>query len=81
MTDNIQEGILVFIENNNDEVQGTQQLTLALSTLNCKSYILRSARMLQVDGRITIIPSHGGRGKKTIYKRNRNQPGIARKPR
>ena len=77
----ITEGILVFIESHDGEVQGTEQLTIALSTINCKGYVIKHARMLQADGEITILPSAGGRGNKTIYKRNRNQQGIARKSR
>ena len=51
------------------EVQGTENLALELSTLNCKSYVIRAARFAEQIGEITIIPSAGGRGRKSIYKR------------
>jgi hypothetical protein len=73
--------IMIVIEENNGEIQGTEQLALALASLNCKSFVVRSAQRLQEAGEITICKSCGGRGRKTIYKRNRNQPGIARKVR
>lgn len=71
--------IIIVLDENNGEVQGTEDLALALSLLNCKSFVVRSAKRLQATGQITICKSCGGRGKKTIYKRNRNQPGNARK--
>jgi hypothetical protein len=71
--------IIIVLEDNGDEIQGTDALAMAISTLNCKSYVLRSARLAELRGEITIIPSSGGRGRKTIYKRNRNQPGLPRK--
>ena len=76
MTSQTIEIILKTIANN--PVIGTEQLQNITNTRR-RSYLLKCVRTLQHDGLITIIPSNGGRGHKTIYKRNRNQPGMPRK--
>lgn len=71
--------IIIILDGHNGEVQGTESLALELGALNSKKDVLMFARRLQDQGAITICRSRGGRGQKTIYKRNRNQPGLARK--
>ena len=72
--------IIVLLDENNGEWQGTKKLTTALHySVKCWNHILNTLRQLEKEKQITIIPSHGGRGCKTIYKRNRNQAGVARK--
>jgi hypothetical protein len=73
----IREGIQAIIEENGGEVKGTTNLA---SQLNTDEYWVRKcARVLAGAGLIKIISSRGGRGKRTIYKRNRNSPGQPRK--
>lgn len=72
---------IVLILDDNETIEGTETLATELNMINSKSYVVRSARILQTEGEITIIPSRGGRGLKTIYKRNRNQPGQPRRTR
>lgn len=72
---------IVIILDHNETIEGTETLATQLNLLNSKSYVIRSARILQDAGEITIIPSRGGRGLKTVYKRNRNQPGLPRRTR
>lgn len=82
MTNNqstVRNAIIITLEENNDQVEGTENLTLMLNAGNSKSWIIRSARVLQSNGQISIIRSNGGRGRKTVYRRNRNSPGQARK--
>lgn len=74
----IRRAIVVIIDEQ-DTVEGTCALAEKLNMLNTKSYLVRSARILADQGEITIIPSRGGRGIKTVYKRNRNQPGQPRR--
>lgn len=74
----VRQAILLVIDENG-EIAGTETLACTLNLNNNKGYVIRSARLLQRAGVLTIIPSNGGRGKKTIYKRNRNQPGVPRK--
>ena len=71
--------ILVVLDEHDGEVQGTERLAIELGLLSNKKYVIHSTRRLAADDEISITPSCGGRGKKTIYKRNRNQPGLARK--
>jgi hypothetical protein len=72
---------IVIILDHNEIIEGTETLATELNLLNNKGYVIRSARILQDAGEITIIPSRGGRGLKTVYKRNRNQPGLPRRKR
>jgi len=71
--------IIIVIDRNGGEVQGSEELALELNT--AKHYVLTCARRLARLGEITIRRSCGGRGNKTVYKRNRNQPGLARRTR
>lgn len=68
---------IMLVLDENGEIAGTETLTLAINTR--KYWTIINARRLEAEGEITIIPSNGGRGKKTIYKRNRNSPGQRRK--
>ncbi len=79
MTNNSQvtQTIIAVIETNGDTIQGTEQLALQVGA--AKHYVIKCARIIEHDNLITITPSNGGRGRKTVYKRNRNQPGLARK--
>lgn len=80
MTNNkssIREGIQTTIENDGGEVKGTSHLANRLHTW--EKWIRKYARELAAAGLITIIPSRGGRGKRTIYKRNPNSPGLPRR--
>lgn len=81
MSSTIKQGILIEIENNGGEVHGTEDLLFKVTTVNCKSFMLDLARRLEEEGEITITRSKGGRGRKSIFKRNRNQPGLPRKTR
>jgi hypothetical protein len=63
------------------ELHGTEEIAIRFSGVDSKSWILRMLRRLQDKGIITIIPSRGGRGHKTVYRRNRNSPGQPRKVR
>lgn len=62
-------------------IDGTEKITIEISTSNCKTFVLKQLRALERSGHITIIPSRGGRGKRTVYKRNRNSTGQRRKVR
>jgi len=69
--------ILIALEDNDGEIHGTEDLASLLGVPANKSWLRRHARTIPS---IQIIPSHGGRGNKTIYRRNRNSPGYPRKP-
>lgn len=73
----VTESIIIVLETNGGEIKGTEQLALAVNSP--KHYIIKCARAIQRRGLITIVPSNGGRGNKTVYKRNRNQTGLPRK--
>ena len=60
------------------EIQGTEQIANEFNP-NSKSWIIALLRRLEARGVIHIIRSSGGRGHKTIYRRNRNSPGQPRK--
>lgn len=77
MTSAIRDSIIMII-NHEEEIHGTEQLALALNAKD-KHWLIVNARTLSDQGEIEIIPSSGGRGRKTIYKRNRNSAGMARK--
>lgn len=62
----------------NDELQGTEQIALSVNA-RYKNWMVTILRRLEARGEITIITSSGGRGNKTIYRRNRNSPGQPRK--
>jgi len=70
--------ILQCLEEHDGEMQGTEQLSLATYTAR-KSHLVYLVRRLCSNGDITIVKSNGGRGCKTIYKRNPNQTGLPRK--
>lgn len=74
---NVRDSILVILEQNNGELQGTEELALALNAP--KNWTIRCVRRLQENDEIKIIQSSGGRGKRTVYKRNRNSPGQRRR--
>ena len=76
-TNTTRESIIMII-NHEEEIHGTEQLAIALNAHN-KHWLILNLRDLNAEGSITITPSAGGRGRKTIYKRNRNSAGMARK--
>ena len=78
MNSQVVEIILRTIDSNKGTVSGTEYLQ-HITNIRRRSYLLKCVRAIQHDGLITIIPSIGGRGRKTIYKRNPNQPGLPRK--
>ena len=60
-----------------EEIAGTEDISLDLNCIN-KVWVLHCLHTLEQAGLITIIRG-GGRGHKTVYRRNRNQPGLPRK--
>lgn len=74
----IRRAILLVLDERG-EVCGTEHLSLTINAH--KRWTIQNARILASQGEITIAPSRGGRGIKTVYKRNRNQPGIPRRKR
>ena len=60
-------------------VLGTERLMFEVHAESNKTNFLAQVRSLQKNGHITILRSCGGRGRKTVYKRNRNQTGTKRK--
>lgn len=76
---NIIQRILAAMDRNGGIVIGTENFAGMLGTIGNKSYLRHNARMLEQDGEIVIIPSRGGRGNKTIYRKNRNSPGSPRR--
>jgi Mn-dependent DtxR family transcriptional regulator len=79
MTSGVQEDIMEVL-NKDGIAAGTEQLALTINVRR-KSWLREILRRLASVGSITIIPSRGGRGNKTVYKRNRNSPGQPRKVR
>lgn len=77
MTSTIQDAIIIVLEQNGGELKGTEELSLMLHVQ--KRWTIKCVRVLESNGQIQILQSRGGRGKRTVYKRNRNQPGMARK--
>jgi predicted transcriptional regulator len=80
MTNNqssVRDGIETALDENGGEVQGTARLANHLNT--DEHWLRKCARVLERAGLITITPSRGGRGNRTIYKRNRNSPGQPRR--
>lgn len=73
----IRDGIESALDEGDGEVQGTSHLAQHLNT--DEHWIRKCARALERAGLIKIIPSRGGRGRMTIYKRNPNSPGQPRK--
>jgi hypothetical protein len=80
-TTKLSEAFIARLRANGGVLHGTEKITLELSTINTKAWILCLARDLEKRGTITIIPSRGGRGRKTVYKINRNSPGAPRRKR
>jgi hypothetical protein len=80
MTNNksvVRDAILIMLDQNNGEIEGTEQLARQLNA--DKPWLIKSVRVLERDGQLTIVPSRGGRGNRTVYKRNRNSTGQPRK--
>ena len=69
--------IIIVIEQNGGEIEGSENLALEIGT--AKHYVLKCARRLHRIGLITICPSCGGRGRKTKY--ISGAPGLPRKQR
>jgi hypothetical protein len=79
MTSAIREEIIATIDEGGGKAEGTEALALKVNAP--KPWVVKLARGLQALGVIRIIQSRGGRGNKTVYKRNRNSPGQPRKVR
>ena len=60
-----------------EDYAGTERLVKSTNCMN-KTWVRHCLYKLERAGLITIIRG-GGRGHKTIYRRNRNQPGLPRK--
>ena len=71
--------LLQCLEDKGGTVKGTDNLTLAVTTLNCKRCVIQQARILESEGKVIIQLSRGGRGRHTVYKLNRNSPGQRRR--
>jgi len=69
------ESMLAQVLAERGEIVGTEIFALEINARN-KAWLRRVVRRL---GWVIIIPSNGGRGNKTIYRRNRNQPGQRRR--
>lgn len=70
--------ILDVLNEHGGELLGTEALAIETRTRR-KSYLLKWIRLMQQRGLISVVPSPGGRGRKTHYKINRNSPGAPRK--
>lgn len=66
----VPERILMILEANNGVIFGTWNMACALGSIKRKDYVIRVARRMQAEGRISIIQSCGGRGRMTKYKSN-----------
>jgi hypothetical protein len=62
-------------------ITGTENITLTITVRNSLPAVIKQMRALEAEGLVTIIRSHGGRGLRTVYKRNRNSPGTPRRRR
>ena len=78
MTSGIQQDVVKAIDENGGEIHGTETIAITVNARD-KGWLVSILRRLASGGSITITPSRGGRGNKTVYKRNRNSPGTARK--
>lgn len=61
------------------EIRGTEHLLRNVVCIRNKGWVLAKVNALEAAGECVIIRSNGGRGKKTIYRRNRNSPGLPRR--
>lgn len=77
----VRDRIYTMLEIHGDELRGTGSLADELKLKKNKTYVIDVLKKMEEQGLITIIRSCGGRGHKTVYKRNRNQAGLARKVR
>lgn len=71
--------IIVILDQHGGIIYGAENLALELNAP--KYHVNALARRLARMGEIIIKRSNGGRGNKTVYKRNRNNPGIPRRKR
>lgn len=69
----IQGQIILALEKNGGEVEGTERLAAMLNCIDAKTWVRHCARHLEVVGAIVIIKSNGGRGLTTVYKRIRRR--------
>ena len=77
---NSEEIMIDVLDKNDGEMRGTETFALTVNMPN-KAWLRRILRRLASGGEITITPSRGGRGHKTVYRRNRNSAGQPRKVR
>jgi hypothetical protein len=75
---NIKDAVQAELDAKGGTLEGTETIALSINVRR-KSWLREILRRLASGGSITIIPSRGGRGNKTVYKRNRNSPGQPRK--
>jgi hypothetical protein len=73
----VRDAILIMLDEHDGEIHGTELLARHLNA--DKPWIIKCVRVIESDGQIEIIPSRGGRGHRTIYRRNPNSPGLPRK--
>ena len=77
MTSTVEE-ILIEQINAAGKLEGTERIAIEINAP--KWWVLKIAQRLAAKGRIHIVATNGGRGHKTVYKRNRNSPGAPRRP-
>jgi hypothetical protein len=75
---NIEDAVQEELDTKGGTLEGTETIALSLNVRR-KSWLREILRRLASGGSITIIQSRGGRGHKTVIKRNRNSPGQRRK--
>jgi GTP-sensing pleiotropic transcriptional regulator CodY len=61
------------------EIMGTEHIIINVTGSSNRSFVVRKLRELESAGMITVTRSRGGRGKRSIYRRNRNSPGYPRR--
>jgi hypothetical protein len=71
--------IITALDNNGGELHGTRNLANKVNAPAHIARVMKWVRKLEGMGEITINRACGGRGHKTIYKRNRTNPGLPRK--
>ena len=69
-----EEAVQEQLDANGGTLEGTETFALRINARD-KGWLVSILRRLEERGVLTIIRSNGGRGKKTVYKRNHNSPG------
>jgi hypothetical protein len=81
MTSHYPKKIILVIEQNGGEIHGTCNLAAALGASDNLTRLKQPVQLLVDAGAITVTRTRGGRGHQTVYKRNRNSTGQARRRR